>query len=68
MKIKTFVEIKETTKEQLEDAYNLAYKDLMFSDEHGLDHANALRRCETIEKEAKRRGYNGTNIHQNNNS
>ena len=49
--------IEQMTKEQLAAAYAMALEDLQWSPGEGLDHANAMRRCEIIRQEAERRGY-----------
>lgn len=53
----TDILIGDMTKEQLEKAYEMAFDDLLYSDENGIAHKNARRRCESIYQEAIRRGY-----------
>lgn len=53
----TDISLKDMTEEQLEKAYELAFDDLRWSSGEGLAHANAMKRCELIRKEAIKRGY-----------
>jgi len=57
MKVKTYKEIKDCTREELLEALNETKMDMQFSTGEGLDFLNAKTRYAALIKEAKKRKY-----------